>query len=128
MRGTGRRAIQNLTGRHTSHDSSVVLNMIDGAKTELTPQLQIPEIRAAHGFVEEFSGKGSSSWAISVLLPRQRYIEDRFKKRAVLLTLFEPSIFETVKALVAPRTPSDNSFEDIVSLVRAHYDTRSSEL
>lgn len=39
-----------------------------------------------------------------------------------------PTTFESVKALVAPGTPSDYSFEEIVSLLRVHYDPRPSEL
>lgn len=84
---------------------------------------------ASHGSVEEFSGKGWSSWAERLQFYFQANgIVDAVKKRAVLLTLCGPSTFETVKALVAPKTPSDRSFEEIVSLLRGHYDPRPSEL
>lgn len=103
---------------------------IGDEQTAQTLRLEIQESIATHGSVEEFSGKGWSSWAERLQFYfHANGIADDVKKRAMLLTLCGPTAFEGVKALLAPGTPSDHSFEVIVSLqLRVPYDPQPSDL
>ncbi|XP_042147940.1 uncharacterized protein LOC121836796 [Ixodes scapularis] len=79
--------------------------------------------------IEVFTGKCWSSWSerLSFYFVANS-ITDRVKKRALLLTLCGAETFETVRALVAPRTPGDVSFEELVSALRTHFDPQPSEI
>lgn len=50
------------------------------------------------------------------------------KKRAVLLTSCGESTFDTVRALLAPKKPSEVEFGEIVKLLNEHYDPKPAEL
>ncbi|CAN7977570.1 unnamed protein product [Ixodes persulcatus] len=50
------------------------------------------------------------------------------KKRALLHTLCGPETYEIVRALVAPRGPGDVEFDELVTILGAHFDPRPSEL
>ncbi|XP_037559798.1 uncharacterized protein LOC119436838 [Dermacentor silvarum] len=55
-------------------------------------------------------------------------IVESFKKRAVLLTLCGEQTYETLRALVAPRKPSEVDLVDIIKLLSQYFDPRPSEL
>ncbi|XP_037518397.1 uncharacterized protein LOC119395190 [Rhipicephalus sanguineus] len=79
--------------------------------------------------IEPFSGKNWSSW-----IQRLTFyfvandVCDEQKKRALLLTLCGADTFETACALVAPKTPEEVGYTDIVALLQKHFDPRLSEL
>ncbi|XP_037505852.1 uncharacterized protein K02A2.6-like [Rhipicephalus sanguineus] len=79
--------------------------------------------------IEPFSGKNWSSW-----IQRLTFyfvandVCDEQKKRALLLTLCGADTFETACALVAPKTPGEVGYADIVALLQKHFDPRPSEL
>ncbi|XP_037505582.1 uncharacterized protein K02A2.6-like [Rhipicephalus sanguineus] len=79
--------------------------------------------------IEPFSGKNWSSW-----IQRLTFyfvandVCDEQKKRALLLTLCGTDTFETACALVAPKTPGQVGYADIVALLQKHFDPRPSEL
>ncbi|XP_037518126.1 uncharacterized protein K02A2.6-like [Rhipicephalus sanguineus] len=79
--------------------------------------------------IEPFSGKNWSSW-----IQRLNFyfvandVCDEQKKRALLLTLCGADTFETACALVAPKTPGEVGYADIVALLQKHFDPRPSEL
>lgn len=82
-----------------------------------------------HGAIEPFNGKNWSSW-----IQRLTFyfvandVSNEEKKRALLLTLCGADTFETACALVAPKTPGEVSYTDMVTLLQKHFDPRPSEL
>lgn len=84
---------------------------------------------ATQGKLEEFQGTGWTAWSERLeFFFQANEITDPVKKRALLLTLCGAETYETVQALTAPNKPAEVSFEDIMSLLRQHYDPRPSEL
>ncbi|XP_049268928.1 uncharacterized protein K02A2.6-like [Rhipicephalus sanguineus] len=79
--------------------------------------------------IEPFGGKNWSSW-----IQRLTFyfvandVCDEQKKRALLLTLCGADTFDTACALVAPKTPGEVGYADIVALLQKHFDPRPSEL
>lgn len=78
--------------------------------------------------IEVFTGKCWSSWSERPSYFVAYSITDPVKKGALLLTLCGAETFKTVRALVAPRTPGGVSFEELVSILRTHFDPQPSEL
>lgn len=84
---------------------------------------------SSQGKMEAFSGKSWASW-----IERLGFyfvangISAMDKKRALLLTLCGPETYEIVRALVAPRGPGDVEFDELVTILGAHFDPRPSEL
>ncbi|KAK8786808.1 hypothetical protein V5799_023413 [Amblyomma americanum] len=82
-----------------------------------------------HGAVEPFNGKNWSSW-----IQRLTFyfvandVSNEAKKSALLLTLCGTDTFETACALVAPKTPEEVSYQNLVTLLQKHFDSRPSEL
>ncbi|XP_037507352.1 uncharacterized protein LOC119383342 [Rhipicephalus sanguineus] len=79
--------------------------------------------------IEPFSGKAWTSWIqrLGFYFVANSITADE-KRRALLLTLCGPETFETVRALVAPKSPGEVPYEEIVQTLAAHYDPRPSEL
>ncbi|XP_037528183.1 uncharacterized protein LOC119405417 [Rhipicephalus sanguineus] len=79
--------------------------------------------------IEPFSGKAWTSWIqrLGFYFVVNSITADE-KRRALLLTLCGPETFETVRALVAPKSPGEVPYEEIVQTLAAHYDPRPSEL
>jgi len=48
-------------------------------------------------------------------------IEDVVKKRAVLLTVCGPKTYHVIRDLVAPKSPSEVAFDEIVRVVKEHF-------
>lgn len=81
------------------------------------------------GKMEAFSGKSWASWIERLgfyFVANNISAVDR--KRAVLLTLCGPETYDIVRALVAPRGPGDVEFEELVTILGAHFDPKPSEL
>ncbi|XP_037520573.1 uncharacterized protein LOC119397207 [Rhipicephalus sanguineus] len=55
-------------------------------------------------------------------------IVESSKKRAMLFTICGEQTYETMRALVAPKKPSEVDFVDIIKLMTQHFDPRPSEL
>ncbi|XP_037521665.1 uncharacterized protein K02A2.6-like [Rhipicephalus sanguineus] len=82
-----------------------------------------------YGAIEPFSGKSWASWIQRVnFYFVANDISNEEKKRAFLLTLCGADTFETACALVAPKTPGEVSFSELVALLQRHFDPRPSEL
>ncbi|XP_037521015.1 uncharacterized protein LOC119397663 [Rhipicephalus sanguineus] len=87
---------------------------------------------ATHGLpnrLPEFNGSSWSSWFGRL----QFYFEannitDAAVKRANLLTLCGEQTYDTVCALIQPRTPATVDYDDIVAALQEHYDPRPSEV
>lgn len=81
-----------------------------------------------HGVTEPFSGKNWASWIQRLKFYFEaKDIKLEKKRRALLLTLCGPDTFDAACALVAPKTPAEVSFDDLVSLLQQHFDPTSSE-
>ncbi|KAM7302728.1 uncharacterized protein ISCGN_018236 [Ixodes scapularis] len=81
------------------------------------------------GTIEAFTGKSWSSWIERLgFYFVANSINNVEKKRALLLTLCGPETYDIVRALVAPRTPATVSFEELVSILGAHFDPQALEL
>lgn len=81
------------------------------------------------GTIEAFSGKAWASWIERLgFYFVANSITSLDKKRALLLTLCGPETYDIVRALVAPRTPGDIGFEELVSILGTHFDPQASEL
>lgn len=87
---------------------------------------------ATHGLqnrLPEFNGSSWSSWFGRL----QFYFEannitDAAMKRANLLTLCGEQTYDTVCALIQPRTPATVDYDDIIAALQKHYDPRPSEV
>lgn len=84
---------------------------------------------AAHGKLEEFPGSGWSSWAerLDFFFEANDVVQPG-KKKALLLTLCGAATYETVRALVAPRSPAEVEYAELMAVLREHFDPRPSEL
>ncbi|KAM7303714.1 putative nuclease HARBI1 isoform X1 [Ixodes scapularis] len=80
------------------------------------------------GTIEAFSGKAWASWIERLGFFVANSITSLDKKRALLLTLCGPETYDIVRAFVAPRTPGDIGFEELVSILGTHFDPQASEL
>lgn len=85
--------------------------------------------KGVYGIIEPFSGKNWASW-----IPRLKFyfeandVKLEKKRRALFLTLCGPDTFDAACALVAPKTPGEVSFDDLVSLLKQHFEPTPSEL
>lgn len=83
------------------------------------------------GRLPEFSGSPSSwrSWYGRLqFFFEANEITDASKKRAHLLTLCGEQTYDIVCALVQPKQPNQVSYEDIVKMLKAHFDPQPSEV
>lgn len=84
---------------------------------------------ASQGKLEEFDGTAWTSWAERLsFYCEANAVEEPSKKRALLLTLCGPKTYEVVRALVAPRTPANVSFDELMAQLQKQFDPRPSEL
>lgn len=83
------------------------------------------------GRLPEFSGSSGSwrSWYGRLqFLFEANDITDASKKRAHLLTLCSEQTYDIVCALVQPKQPNQVSYDDIVEMLKAHFDLQPSEV
>ncbi len=82
---------------------------------------------AKHGTIGEFDNT-QEDWESYVervdLYLIVNDIADEGKKRATLLTLCGPKTYHVIRDLVAPKTPAEVEYNDIVSLVKQHYNPK----
>uniref|UniRef100_A0A6B0V5U0 Putative tick transposon n=1 Tax=Ixodes ricinus TaxID=34613 RepID=A0A6B0V5U0_IXORI len=85
---------------------------------------------AHHGRIPEFFPGGNwSSWLERLeFYFEAKNITSSAKKRAVLLTSCGESTYDTVRALLAPKKPSEVEVEDIIKSLNEHYDPKPAEL
>ena len=55
-------------------------------------------------------------------------IVDPGKKRSILLTVCGPSTYQLLKNLVQPRTPMDNTYDEIVETLKTHFNPKPSPI
>ncbi|XP_064469696.1 uncharacterized protein K02A2.6-like [Ornithodoros turicata] len=84
---------------------------------------------ATEAYSEQFQGTDWATWAerLTFFFEAQG-ITDPIKKRAQLLTRCGPQTFATIRALLAPRSLHDATYQEIVELLRKHYDPQPSEV
>ncbi|KAM7287649.1 uncharacterized protein ISCGN_031340 [Ixodes scapularis] len=83
------------------------------------------------GRIPEFDGSSSSwkSWYGRLqFFFEANDVKDASKKRAHLLTLCGAETYDVVCALVQPKQPSQVTFDEIVQLLKAHFDPTPSEV
>ncbi|XP_037521382.1 uncharacterized protein K02A2.6-like [Rhipicephalus sanguineus] len=83
------------------------------------------------GRLPEFSGSSGSwrSWYGRLqFFFEANDITDASKKRAHLLTLCGEQTYDVVCALVQPKQPNQVSYDDIVEMLKAHFDPQPSEV
>ncbi|XP_077550669.1 uncharacterized protein LOC144163865 [Haemaphysalis longicornis] len=83
------------------------------------------------GRLPEFSGSSGSwrSWYGRLqFFFEANDIKDASKKQAHLLTLCGEQTYDIVCALVQPKQPSEVDYDDIVEVLKAHFDPQPSEV
>ncbi|KAM7312965.1 uncharacterized protein ISCGN_009869 [Ixodes scapularis] len=84
---------------------------------------------ATQGKLQQFDGTAWPSWAERLgFYCEANGVLEPTKKRALLLTLCGAKTYEVVRALVAPKTPGEVSFDELMATLKKHYDPRPSEL
>ena len=84
-----------------------------------------------HGKIGEFDPL-QETWAMYVerleLYSIANGIEDARKKRAVLLTVSGASTYKLIRNLSAPTKPAEKSFDNLVALLKSHYNPKPSAI
>ena len=83
-----------------------------------------------HGKVGEFDS-AQEDWTSYIERLEQYFAANDIadeKRRAILLTVSGPSTYKVIRNLVAPAKPTDKSFEELVKIVRDHYQLKPSAI
>ena len=86
---------------------------------------------AIHGTIGEFCPK-NEDWTSYTERLQQYFIandvDGNEKKRAILLSVCGAATYKLIRSLVHPQKPTDNTFDEIVKLVKDHHEPLPSEI